>query len=569
MSFLLETTIKISLVTGLGLIAAMLLRRHSAALRHWLLAAAILTALATPLLMRLAPSWSLPVSVVADAEGSTTAASATRERRSRAGAATRASATVLAEPTTAPQSPTLDPMLAWFTVWLAGVAINLGGLLLGFWRLRRIAARAVVVDAGPWVDHARALASLFGIGRPVRLLQSDQPALLVTWGFFTPKVMLPADAASWAADRIRVVLAHELAHIRRSDWIIQIASEFLRIVYWFNPLVWLASARLRLESERACDDAVVNLGVSGRDYATHLLEVARQFGGSRHTAFPAVAIAPRPSTLERRVSAMLNTRLSRGPVSGPARLATLAALLAVALPVALFAQNTFATISGSIRDLSGAVLPGVEVSVADTGRDARRVVHTDGAGRFELLGVPQGEYTLEAKLPGFETYQQKLAMSGQDVSRGITLGIGTLQELIVVSNSGPSDGPGRPSPDYRAGRRPPNCGSGPARTGGPAPGSDSAGRGGLQPIRVGGQIRTPRKLFHVSPIYPAGAPAGIVKMDAVIDPKGFVIETKVTNDAPPVLVRSAVDAVSQWEFDPTLLNCAPVPVRMSVVVDFR
>ena len=58
-------------------------------------------------------------------------------------------------------------------------------------------------------------------------------------------------------------------------------------------------------------------------------------------------------------------------------------------------------------------------------------------------------------------------------------------------------------------------------------------------------------------------------MDAVIDPKGFVVETKVTNDAPPVLVQAAVDAVRQWEFDPTLLNCVPVPVRMSVLVDFR
>ncbi len=61
MSFLLETAIKISLVTGLGLVAVMLLRRGSAALRHWMLAAALLTALATPLLTRLAPSWSLPV----------------------------------------------------------------------------------------------------------------------------------------------------------------------------------------------------------------------------------------------------------------------------------------------------------------------------------------------------------------------------------------------------------------------------------------------------------------------------------------------------------------------------
>ena len=142
------------------------------------------------------------------------------------------------------------------------------------------------------------LSEHFGLRTPVRLLQSDQPALLVTWGLFTPKVMLPADAASWDADRIRVVLAHELAHVQRSDWIVQIGGELLRSAYWFNPLVWFASSRLRLESERACDDAVVNLGVSGGDYALHLLELARQFGRS-----PSARPSPRsPSSRVRRAS---------------------------------------------------------------------------------------------------------------------------------------------------------------------------------------------------------------------------------------------------------------------------
>ena len=217
--------------------------------------------------------------------------------------------------TTASPESTTDPAPFLLSIWVAGVALNLAGLVLGFWRLHRTAARAAVIHEGPWVDAARSLSEHFGLRTPVRLLQSDQQALLVTWGLFTPKVMLPADAASWDADRIHVVLAHELAHVHRSDWIIQIGSELLRIAYWFNPLVWFASSRLRLESERACDDAVVNLGVSGRDYALHLLELARQFGRARHIPFPAVAIVPRPSSLERRVTAMLNPRLSRRPLS--------------------------------------------------------------------------------------------------------------------------------------------------------------------------------------------------------------------------------------------------------------
>ena len=58
-------------------------------------------------------------------------------------------------------------------------------------------------------------------------------------------------------------------------------------------------------------------------------------------------------------------------------------------------------------------------------------------------------------------------------------------------------------------------------------------------------------------------------MDAVIGIDGFVQETKVTNDAPPALAQAAVDAVRQWEFDPTLLNCVAIPVQMTVTVDFN
>jgi beta-lactamase regulating signal transducer with metallopeptidase domain len=93
------------------------------------------------------------------------------------------------------------------------------------------------------------------------------------------------------------------------------AAELVRSVYWFNPLLWIACGRLRQESEYACDDAVLNLGVEGTEYATHLLDVARTFRrhGRTLSGSPALAIA-RPSTLEKRVRAMLNNRLNRSPI---------------------------------------------------------------------------------------------------------------------------------------------------------------------------------------------------------------------------------------------------------------
>ncbi len=549
MTLLIEAAIKISLVVVLGLIAATMLRGRPAALRHWILAAAIAAALATPLLMSVAPSWRLPVNGSSIEPPAPQPAPASRSD-GRIGITTttadRPASTVVAE-------SRVNTALVFVTLWIAGVVLNLSRLGVGLWRLRRTAARASVVADGPWAESARMLSEHFGIRRAVQLLQSTEPALLVTWGLMRPKVLLPAGASSWDADRIRVVLAHELAHVQRRDWIVQIGSELLRSACWFNPLVWFASSRLRLESERACDDAVVNLGVSGGDYAQHLLDLAMQFGRTRQPAFPAVAIVPRPSSLERRVTAMLNVHLNRGPVSRVSRLATLALLLAIALPIALFAQNRFSTVSGTIVDPSDAVLPGVTVVAIDTGRGVRHEVQTNRAGRFEIVGLPEGPYVLEAGVPGFETFDQRLTLNGQDVNRDITLEVGMLQETISVTrDSG--------LPPYEGQRwgapRPATCG-------------ETSAQAASGPVRVGGQIRQPRKIRHVSPIFPEGSQTGVVRMDALIGIDGFVQETKVTNDAPPALANAAVDAVRQWEFDPTLLNCVAIPVRMAVTVDFN
>lgn len=551
MTVLIETAIKISLVVALGLLAAALLRRGSAAQRHWMLAASMAAALATPIMMGLAPSWSLPVAAV-DARRQLPEPQARPRGDARIGITT----TIPTDPTaTASPQSFSNPAPFLLSIWVAGVALNLAGLVFGFWRLHRTASRATVIHEGPWVDAARSLSEYFGLRTPPRLLQSDQQALLVTWGLFTPKVMLPADAASWDPDRIYVVLAHELAHVNRSDWIIQIGSELLRIAYWFNPLVWFASSRLRLESERACDDAVVTLGVSGRDYALHLLALARQFGRARHIPFPAVAIVPRPSSLERRVTAMLNPSLSRRPLSVTSRFGTIAALLAIALPIALFAQNRFATLSGSVMDPSGGLLPGVTVAAIDMTRGARHEVKTNRTGQFEIIGLAEGPHVLEVTLPGFQKFEQKLTLDGQDVNRNITMRVGTLQETISVTRGGtPLSYEGQ-----RFSPKPAECGA------------SAGGQGGAAtaPLRIGGQIRQPAKIRHVSPVYPDGSSPGVVTMEAVIGPEGLVTDVKVLRSPAPALAQSAETAVRQWEFTPTLLNCVPVPVIMMVTVDYN
>src|SRR6185503_17195544 len=125
---------------------------------------------------------------------------------------------------------------------------------------------------------------------------------------------------------------HELAHVRRADWFVHLAAKLACAVNWFNPLFWMAYGRLCLESEQACDDAVLNLGVDRRDYATHLLEIARALSVDRGLG-SALAIA-RPSNLERRFRAMLDRTASRRRPSRLLAGAVAFIVLLVVLPLA-------------------------------------------------------------------------------------------------------------------------------------------------------------------------------------------------------------------------------------------
>jgi len=90
-------------------------------------------------------------------------------------------------------------------------------------------------------------------------------------------------------------------------------------------------------------------------------------------------------------------------------------------------------------------------------------------------------------------------------------------------------------------------------------------------VRIGGRIKAPNKIKDATPVYPAIAQsarvAGVVTIEATIGPDGKVIDAKVVHSI-PLLDQAALDAVRQWEYTPTLLNGVPVPVLMTVTVNF-
>jgi TonB family protein len=532
MSPLLDLAIRSSALLALGLLFDFALRSSAAALRHFVLAASLFAAIAVIPLSVVVPAWEVVLIATPSAASSAPA-------RVTTAAAVVGTAAPSATPAPTPARP---PSLG--LVWFAGFAVAASSLLAGIHRLTQTARRGRRADRVAWNEMAREIAASYGIRRDVQLRETGAPDLLATWGLLRPCVLQPSHARGWSSDRMRIVLCHELAHIRRHDWFVQMAAEAVRTLLWFHPLVWMICTRLRRAGEQACDDAVLGRGIAASDYAAHLLDLARK---CRRPASRWVSAMPmaHPSTLERRIVAMLNPRLNRQTLSHRAAAAAAMVLLAVTLPVAALraVQAPPTYFSGAIYDPTGAVMPGVSLTLEDSA-GGKQTATSDAAGRFQFASVAAGKYVLSAALPGFKQLRQELELrNARDWDKAITLQVGTLSETISVRST---------------------------RITAPATATRPQA---ATPVRVGGNIRVPRKLVDVKPVYPdsmrAAGRDGLVSLDAIIGEDGSVSSVRVlSGDAHPDFAIAAVDAVRQWKFSPTLLNGRPIDVVMTVKVGF-
>jgi TonB family protein len=529
MTLLLGVTVRSSIVLLTCLALRACLYRRSARLRHLVVTAGLAAAAVVGPMGAALPSIDVTIPTASPVAAHPPATARSDGRPAVAG-------------TTA--IPTRVPAItssAVFAVWSTGFFATLTVLASGVLRVRRIAAASAAVTDGGWQRTLAAVARAYGLRRQIVLLKTATPDLLATCGAFRPRVLLPSHISEWSDERIHVVLCHELAHVRRLDWPVQTGAEIVRAVLWFNPFVWIACSLLRRDGEQACDDLVLQRGVAPHDYAAHLLDIVRACRPSVRTPLQILRMA-RPSTLERRIADMLNPRIQR-QFSAPTAGIACALLLAVTIPTAVLraAQTGPATLSGTVYDPTGAVMPGVALALEDA-TQMKVETKTNAAGRFAFSNVQPGHYTLDVSLPGFRTLKQEFDLATRaDWDRAVTLQIGDLRESVIVSaRRGPATAPPQAS---------------------------------AQPVRVGGSVRAPLKTLDVKPTYPASmrdaGREGVVPIEAIIGVDGTVTTVRVLSaQVHPDFAIAAVDAVRQWKFTPTLLNGSPVEVVMNVSVAF-
>jgi len=375
-AILFDTALKGAVLVAITALAAYLLRNRSAASRHALWTAAVLGHLSIPVLSLVVPEWRVPLVPAAawmqPATGSGAVARSTAEGPAAQGSASSASlesptaaagssapASALPpaiprardgnDPSAAPPSPNalkriasagLVPLLV--ILWIAGLSLVLLRLALGTWRVGQLARDGSRVDDGVWLSLTQRVANRLGVSRPLTLLRGARLAVPVTWGIVYPAVLLPEDADTWTEARKRFVLVHEMAHIKRFDALTQLLSQISVAIFWFDPLVWLAAHRMKVEREHACDDYVLRDGTAPSLYAGELLTMVRSIGTRDHDraapAFAALAMARR-SEFEGRMLAILDPRLDRKQLNRKGALMT--ALMVALLTIPLAALRPF------------------------------------------------------------------------------------------------------------------------------------------------------------------------------------------------------------------------------------
>lgn len=564
----LDLLLKVTVLFAAGWVVTRLMWRASAASRHAVWAAVCVAALALPLGQSSLPTFSAswwPQWAAASRAPVRPEAPVESVDVANAAAAADVADGAISSGAEVPWGSTA------FGLWALGLCVGLTRLIAG-----RRAARTLISAAGPETDarvFARAELIAGWLGAPRCAIRRGPPDWMpATWGVRHPVVVLPSTATEWPDERLDPVLVHELAHVSRRDAVWHQVAQVMVAVWWMHPLSWVAARQLRLERERACDDLVLAFGARATDYATDLVSLVGVCGGTEMT----LAMARR-SQLEGRVMAILNPRLNRNGRTGLATLIAAALVLSMA-PLASMraAMVTPAApvISPAVQAPQDAVRVGSQIPPPKKTKDVRPVYPP-----MAIAGKVQGTVILELAIDA------EGAVTDAKILRPVALLDQAALEAVRQWRFTPTELNGQRVPVVMtvtvAFRLDENGNPIQPRIPTEADLADIAARleeakaqtwtEGDPPLRIGGNIKEPKKLRDVRPIYPEIAlnarVQGIVIIEAQIDRDGKVSNARVIRPV-ALLDDAAIDAVMQWEFEPTLLAGQPVPVIMTVTVNF-
>ena len=225
-------------------------------------------------------------------------------------------------------SNAINEKITWIVAtWFVGVLLFSARLAFGLLYIQRLKGKAVMVG-NEWQRKVAALGAQLGIARMVRLAESIHVSKPLLLGYAKPMVLLPLGLLSGLpAVQVEAILLHELAHIKRHDFLVNLVQSMVEVVLFFNPFVWAISAMIRKEREHCCDDKVVGLGASRLDYIKALAQLEE--ANHRHAPTYALALNKNKFQVFNRIKRIMETSINQN--QNKAKPFILVALIAVGL----------------------------------------------------------------------------------------------------------------------------------------------------------------------------------------------------------------------------------------------
>jgi uncharacterized protein (TIGR03435 family) len=271
----------------------------------------------------------------------------------------------------------IEALLPWIvSAWLCGVLLLFARITAAWWRVRRLQSVASSTEASSWQAAANRIASRFGLVRMIRIVELPSVDVPLVVGCLRPVVVLPIAAlSSLNAAQVEAIIAHELAHVRRHDLLVNLMQTLVETLLFYHPAVWWLSARIRDEREHCCDDAAVAVCGDPVGYAAALAELEAWRGGALNLAAAATG-----GSLLNRVR-----RILRVEVSDDSRVSSWTIGLIVAGAIAGFAANVVAQTMAPLEPK-----PKFEVaSVRENTSGSNQVsIGVEPGGRFGAFNIP-------------------------------------------------------------------------------------------------------------------------------------------------------------------------------------
>ena len=476
-----------------------------------------------------------------------------------AGSAGAVAVTMAVRTTATAIAPALDAPTLLAGVWLAlawavGCLIRLGWLAVGRERLRRLARSGERVEDDPAIHAAARLA---GVRVPVIAVRRVSPC---AFGWRHVRVLVPESLSEQPYAERRCVYLHEFLHVARGDVRRAYGEEAWRVLWWWQPAVWWTLSRLRLAREHQVDRAVLRHTGEPRAYVEALVWCS----GLGPALDPSASVSRRRHELVQRVALMIDKEVEMTRMRGA--VLTVAMVLLLGTSAATLATVTPLHLAQLAGDAAGFdSMPGpLERMAIKPSLDVPAPRRTLAIGPAWPAGVPELRFRVHLVLDaGGHVAEARLVtmQAGPTPRAGFEAEVANARAAVLDAVKQWQFDPPLQAPMLLV--TDVSSGAGEPRT--------AAATSPRQPIRAGGNIPPPRKVYEVKPIYPAEAMdakvQGVVVVDCTIATDGSVSDARVVQSV-PMLDDAALAAVRQWRFTPTLLNGEPVPIEVTLTINF-